>query len=79
MRRWRRALRRDRGRAALWHEGMVDLLARNIDGAGPLRTISPIVRPAAKPGTLPITIALQLLGRQKRGTRFGYVYEGDSA
>ncbi len=26
---------------ALWHEGMVDLLARNIDGAGPLRTISP--------------------------------------
>jgi hypothetical protein len=27
----------------LWHEGMVDLLARNIDGAGPLRTVSPIV------------------------------------
>ena len=26
---------------ALWHEGMVDLLTRNIDGAGPLRTISP--------------------------------------
>ena len=26
---------------ALWHEGMVDLLARNIDGAGPLRTVSP--------------------------------------
>ena len=25
----------------LWHEGMVDLLARNIDGAGPLKTISP--------------------------------------
>jgi serine/threonine-protein kinase len=25
----------------LWHEGMVDLLARNIDGAGPLRTVSP--------------------------------------
>ncbi len=27
----------------LWHEGMVDLLARNIDGAGPLRTVSPTV------------------------------------
>src|SRR2546423_4545310 len=26
---------------ALWHEGIVDLLARNIDGAGPLRTVSP--------------------------------------
>jgi len=25
----------------LWHEGIVDLLARNLDGAGPLRTISP--------------------------------------
>jgi serine/threonine-protein kinase len=27
----------------LWHEGMVDVLARNLDGAGPLRTVSPIV------------------------------------
>ncbi len=26
---------------SLWHEGMVDLMARNLDGAGPLRTISP--------------------------------------
>jgi serine/threonine-protein kinase len=25
----------------LWHEGLVDLLARNLDGAGPLRTVSP--------------------------------------
>ena len=25
----------------LWHEGMVDVLARNLDGAGPLRTVSP--------------------------------------
>ncbi len=25
----------------LWHEGLVDLLARNLDGAGPVRTISP--------------------------------------
>ncbi len=27
----------------LWHEGMVDVLARNLDGAGPLRTVSPSV------------------------------------
>jgi serine/threonine-protein kinase len=25
----------------LWHEGMVDILSRNLDGAGPLRTVSP--------------------------------------
>jgi serine/threonine-protein kinase len=25
----------------LWREGMVDLLSRNLDGAGPLRTVSP--------------------------------------
>ncbi len=25
----------------LWREGMVDVLARNLDGAGPLRTVSP--------------------------------------
>ena len=30
-----------RGELALWHEGMVDLLARNLDGAGKLRTVSP--------------------------------------
>ncbi|HKY96772.1 MAG TPA: protein kinase [Gemmatimonadaceae bacterium] len=28
---------------ALWREGMVDVLARNLDGAGPLRTISPTI------------------------------------
>jgi hypothetical protein len=28
---------------ALWQEGMVDVLARNLDGAGPLRTVSPAV------------------------------------
>jgi eukaryotic-like serine/threonine-protein kinase len=28
---------------ALWREGMVDVLSRNIDGAGPLRAISPTV------------------------------------
>jgi serine/threonine-protein kinase len=27
----------------LWREGLVDLLSRNLDGAGPLRTISPTV------------------------------------
>jgi eukaryotic-like serine/threonine-protein kinase len=26
---------------ALWHEGLVDLLSRNLDGAGPLRTVAP--------------------------------------
>jgi eukaryotic-like serine/threonine-protein kinase len=28
---------------ALWREGMVDLLSRNLDGAGPLRTVPPTV------------------------------------
>jgi serine/threonine-protein kinase len=27
----------------LWHEGMVDVLSRNLDGAGPLRSVSPSV------------------------------------
>jgi eukaryotic-like serine/threonine-protein kinase len=27
----------------LWHEGMVDVLSRNLDGAGPLRTVPPTV------------------------------------
>src|SRR2546429_9948816 len=27
----------------LWHEGLVDILSRNLDGAGPLRTGSPRV------------------------------------
>ena len=27
----------------LWREGLMDLLARNLDGAGPLRTVSPTV------------------------------------
>ncbi|MGH7552734.1 MAG: serine/threonine-protein kinase, partial [Longimicrobiales bacterium] len=29
------------GDLSLWREGMVDLLSRNLDGAGPLRTVSP--------------------------------------
>ena len=28
-------------RLALWREGLVDLLSRNLDGAGPLRTVPP--------------------------------------
>ncbi|MDQ6717218.1 MAG: serine/threonine protein kinase [Gemmatimonadota bacterium] len=35
------ALVPDSSELKLWHEGMVDLMARNLDGAGPLRTISP--------------------------------------
>jgi len=27
----------------LWHEGLVDVLSRHLDGAGPLRTVSPTV------------------------------------
>jgi serine/threonine-protein kinase len=30
-------------RLQLWREGVVDLLSRNLDGAGPLRTVSPTV------------------------------------
>ncbi|HYW31809.1 MAG TPA: serine/threonine-protein kinase, partial [Gemmatimonas sp.] len=32
-----------RSEYALWQEGMVDLLARNLDGAGPLGTVTPAV------------------------------------
>ena len=28
---------------ALWHEGLVDVLARTLDGLGPLRTVSPTI------------------------------------
>ncbi len=28
---------------ALWREGLVDVLSRNLDGAGPLRTVSPTI------------------------------------
>lgn len=31
------------GELELWKEGLVDLLSRNLDGAGPLRTVSPTV------------------------------------
>ena len=29
------------GNLSLWREGMVDMLSRNLDGAGPLRTVAP--------------------------------------
>lgn len=35
---------------ALWREGMVDVLARNLDGAGPLRTVSPTIAIRNFPG-----------------------------
>jgi len=28
---------------ALWHEGLVDVLSRSLDGAGPMRTVSPTI------------------------------------
>ncbi len=36
-----RALVSDTSELILWREGLVDLLSRNLDGAGPLRSISP--------------------------------------
>ncbi len=47
----------------LWHEGLVDVLSRDLDGAGPLRTVSPTVivrrwRGRADPSSA------QALGRQ---------------
>jgi serine/threonine-protein kinase len=45
---------------ALWREGLVDLLARNLDGAGPLRTVPPsvVVRHWAGRADPPSAIAL---------------------
>ncbi|MBA3646597.1 MAG: protein kinase [Gemmatimonadaceae bacterium] len=37
------ALVADTSELKLWHEGMVDVMARNLDGVGPLRTISPTI------------------------------------
>jgi len=68
---------------ALWHEGIVDLLARNMDGAGPLRTVSPtvIVR-SWKPGTRSDRAAAAQLARttKARYVIYGYVVPtiGDS-
>jgi serine/threonine-protein kinase len=46
----------------LWREGMVDVLAHNLDGAGPLRTIAPtaIVHHARGGGGDPVALARSL-------------------
>ncbi|HEX6573694.1 MAG TPA: serine/threonine-protein kinase [Gemmatimonadaceae bacterium] len=48
---------------ALWREGMVDVLARNLDGAGPLRTISPSV---AIKGSAPVASRTTATGLARR-------------
>ena len=56
----------------LWHEGMVDVLSRNLDGAGPLRTVSPtlVVRRWAGRADKESAAALgQGDGRAARGVR----------
>ena len=58
----------------LWHEGMVDLLARNIDGAGPLKTISPTLAIRSwKVGTRSERNAARQLGQ---ATKSQYVIYG---
>ena len=44
---------------AVWREGMVDVLARNLDGAGPLRVVAPLVviRRASAGNTTPLDLA----------------------
>jgi eukaryotic-like serine/threonine-protein kinase len=46
----------------LWREGMVDVLAHNLDGAGPLRTMAPtaIVHRARAANTDPVSLARSL-------------------
>jgi eukaryotic-like serine/threonine-protein kinase len=46
----------------VWREGMVDVLAHNFDGAGPLRTVSPtvIVHRGQESGVTPSDLARQL-------------------
>jgi len=51
----------------LWHEGLVDVLSRNLDGAGPLRTVSPTVVVRRWSGRADPTAAAEL-GR-KTGAR----------
>src|SRR5256712_3609143 len=51
----------------LWHEGLVDVLSRNLDGAGPLRTVSPTVVVRRWSGRADPTAAAEL-GR-KNGAR----------
>jgi eukaryotic-like serine/threonine-protein kinase len=46
----------------VWRDGMVDVLAHNLDGAGPLRTVSPtvVVHRAHDTGTPPADLAHEL-------------------
>ncbi|HVF38282.1 MAG TPA: serine/threonine-protein kinase, partial [Gemmatimonadaceae bacterium] len=48
---------------SLWREGMVDVLARNLDGAGPLRTISPTLSIKGFTGAADRRSALELARR----------------
>jgi serine/threonine-protein kinase len=44
----------------VWREGMVDILARSLDGAGPLRTVSPSTSIAKATGRGDVTSAVSL-------------------
>jgi eukaryotic-like serine/threonine-protein kinase len=58
----------------LWREGMVDVLARNLDGAGPLRTVSPTLSIKGFKGLADFRTATQLARRTKaRYVIFGTV------
>jgi eukaryotic-like serine/threonine-protein kinase len=48
---------------ALWREGMMDVLARALDGAGPLRSVSPTIVMRAWPGRSDVASA-RTLGRR---------------
>jgi serine/threonine-protein kinase len=50
---------------SLWREGMVDVLARNLDGLGPLRTVSPTLSIRGFAGTADVTAATELARRTK--------------
>ena len=56
----------------LWHEGMVDVLSRNLDGVGTLRTVPPSVVVRRWSGRADPASAAQL----GRGTGAGYVVFG---
>jgi serine/threonine-protein kinase len=54
----------------IWSEGVVDILSRNLDGMGPLRTVSPtIIVRQWPPGTLTTADAAAELGR-KTGAQY---------
>src|SRR5439155_1041153 len=54
--------------AELWREGLVDVLSRTLDGAGPLRTVTPTVVIRRWQGRADATSAKGLAGRA--GARF---------